>query len=135
MKLEDEVFSSGAMGPGIAIVPAKGEVYAPCDGTISTFFPTGHAIGLTSADGAEVLIHVGMDTVGLIGQGFTPMAKEGDTAKCGQLLLRFDIPYIKSQNLPVVASVILTNADEFQKIAFAEPGSVDLLKTICTYEK
>jgi len=133
-EVEDEVFSSGAMGPGLAIVPAKGEVYAPCDGTISTFFPTGHAVGISSADGAEVLIHVGMDTVKLNGKGFTPMAKEGDTVKRGQLLLRFDISYIKSQNLPVVTPVILTNADDLEQVVIAQPGSADLLKPIFSYE-
>lgn len=133
-KVEDEVFSTGAMGPGVAIVPTRGEVYAPCDGTITTFFPTGHAIGITSEDGAEVLIHVGMDTVKLDGKGFTPQAKEGDAVKCGQLLLRFDMDYIKSQKLPVVTPVVLTNADDLKSYALAEPGAADLRKSICTYE-
>ncbi len=131
----DEVFSSGAMGPGIAIIPKKGEVYAPCDGTISTFFPTGHAIGITSTDGAEVLIHVGMDTVKLKGQGFTPMAKEGDKVKRGQLLLRFDIPYIQSQDLPVITPVVLTNADEFENVTLAAPGNAELSASVISYDK
>jgi PTS system beta-glucosides-specific IIC component len=133
--VEDEVFSSGAMGNGIAIIPAKGEVHAPCDGTISSFFPTGHAVGITTADGAEVLIHVGMDTVKLGGKGFTPLAKEGDVVKKGQLLLKFDIAYIKSQNLPVVTPVIITNSDDFGTVTPAAPGAVDYNSAVITYEK
>lgn len=115
-EVPDEAFSSGMMGQGVAFVPAKGEVYAPCDGTISTFFPTGHAIGIAAKDGAEILIHVGMDTVGLNGKGFTPKAKEGDTVKKGQLLLKFDMDYIKSQNLPVITPMIVTNSDDYANL-------------------
>jgi PTS system beta-glucosides-specific IIC component len=133
--VEDEVFSSGAMGNGIAIIPAKGEVHAPCDGTISSFFPTGHAVGIASEDGADVLIHVGMDTVKLGGKGFEPQVKEGDTVKKGQLLLKFDIDYIKSQNLPVVTPVIITNSDDFGTVTPAAAGAVDYNTAVITYEK
>lgn len=93
-EVKDEVFSSGSMGKGIAVEPEKGEVYAPCDGEIVTFFPTGHAIGIKGDNGAEILIHVGIDTVELNGEGFTPQAKQGDHVKKGQLLLKFDIGLI-----------------------------------------
>ena len=85
-EVQDEVFASGALGQGIAVEPEIGEVYAPCDGTVSAFFETGHALGITSDDGGEVLIHVGMDTVNLKGEGFMPMAKVGDKVIKGQLL-------------------------------------------------
>jgi PTS system beta-glucosides-specific IIC component len=134
-QVEDEVFSSGAMGPGIAIIPAKGEVYAPCDGTISSFFPTGHAVGITSADGAEILIHVGMDTVKLDGKGFNPQVKEGDVVKKGQLLLKFDIDFIKSQKLPVVTPVIVTNGDDFSTVTPAVAGAVNQNTVLIRYEK
>jgi len=97
--VEDEVFSSGTLGGGVAFDPSVGEVYAPCDGVVSAFFPTGHAIGLTAEDGAEILIHVGMDTVSLNGEGFTPLVKEGETVKKGQLLLKFDIDCIVQKGI------------------------------------
>ena len=99
--IQDAVFSTETLGKGIAIEPSVGEVHAPCDGAISTFFDTGHAFGLVADTGVEFLIHVGMDTIKLNGKGFTPMVKEGDRVKKGQLLLKFDIGFIKSQGLPV----------------------------------
>ncbi|MCM1127463.1 MAG: beta-glucoside-specific PTS transporter subunit IIABC [Lachnospiraceae bacterium] len=125
--VEDEVFSSGALGGGVAFVPSVGEVYAPCDGVIATFFPTGHAIGMTAEDGAEVLIHVGMDTVALKGEGFTPMAKEGDKVKKGQLLLKFDIDLITQKGYKTVTPVILTNveADNLKPSDYGEVSAGD----------
>ena len=90
----DEVFASGALGQGVAIEPAEGKVYAPCDGTVTTFASTCHAIGLTSDTGVEILIHVGMDTVDMNGDGFSPKKKEGDSVKKGELLLEFDMEKI-----------------------------------------
>lgn len=115
-EVQDEAFSSGVMGEGIAIEPAEGRVYAPCDGEISVFFPTGHALGITAETGAEILIHVGMDTVSLNGQGFTPRAQAGDKVTKGQLLLEFDMEYIKSRNLPLTTPVVVTNADEMAEV-------------------
>jgi PTS system beta-glucosides-specific IIC component len=124
--VKDEVFSSGAMGQGIAIEPAKGEVYAPCDGEIATFFPTGHAIGIQADNGAEILIHVGMDTVSLNGKGFTPVAKQGDRIKKGQLLLKFDIDFIKKEGYPVTTPIIISNTDDFADVVPMASGKVDL---------
>jgi PTS system beta-glucosides-specific IIC component len=124
--VKDEVFSSGAMGQGIAIEPAKGEVYAPCDGEIATFFPTGHAIGIQADNGAEILIHVGMDTVSLDGKGFTPVAKQGDRIKKGQLLLKFDIDFIKKEGYPVTTPIIISNTDDFADVVPMASGKVDL---------
>lgn len=123
-QVKDEVFSSGALGKGIAIDPEVGEVYAPCDGEITTFFPTGHAIGIQADNGAELLIHVGMDTVQLEGKGYTPVAKQGDRVKKGQLLLKFDIDYIKSQGYTVVTPIIVTNSDDFADIVPEASGKV-----------
>ncbi len=95
----DEVFASGALGQGVAIEPAEGKVYAPCDGTVTTFASTCHAIGLTSDTGVEILIHVGMDTVDMNGDGFSPKKKEGDSVKKGELLLEFDMEKIRSAGL------------------------------------
>lgn len=133
-EVKDEVFSSGALGQGIAVEPAVGEVYAPCDGVISTFFETGHAIGISSDEGAEVLIHVGMDTVNLKGEGFTPKAKEGDRVKTGDLLLKFDIPFIKSKGFSVVTPVVVSNSDDYESIDTASAGKVEVGSTIISYK-
>ena len=132
-EVTDEAFSSGAMGQGVAFIPEKGELYSPCDGTISAFFPTGHAVGITSKDGAEILIHVGMDTVGLNGKGFNPQVKEGDTVKKGQLLLKFDINFIKSQNLPIVTPMIITNSDDYENIKTMSGMASTNDTTVITY--
>ena len=125
-EIADEAFSSEAMGKGVAIVPAEGKVYAPADGNLTTFFKTGHAIGITTNKGAEVLIHVGMDTVKLDGKGFKPVAKEGDTVKKGDLLLEFDIDFIKSQGYTVDTPVIITNTDEYSDVIPTDAKSVEV---------
>lgn len=120
--VEDEVFSSGMMGNGIAIVPQEGKVYSPCDGEITAIFPTGHAVGLTSSDGIEILIHVGIDTVKMNGRGFSLKAEEGQRVKRGDLLLEFDIDEIKKAGYPLTTPVIITNSDEYPAMKFAETG-------------
>ncbi|QUL53246.1 beta-glucoside-specific PTS transporter subunit IIABC [Paenibacillus tritici] len=104
----DEAFSSGAMGRGLAIDPVIGEVVAPVDGTVTSIFPTGHAIGITSAAGTELLIHIGINTVGLKGRHFTPMVKEGDLVSQGDLLIRFDLEQIKAAGYQTITPVIVT---------------------------
>ena len=108
-EVADQAFASKAMGDGIAIDPADGKIYAPFSGTISVAFPTGHAYGITAANGKEVLIHIGMDTVELNGKGFTPHVKQGDIVKQGDLLTEVDLDYIRSQGKPVVTPVIFTD--------------------------
>jgi PTS system beta-glucosides-specific IIC component len=122
--VKDEAFSSGALGQGVAIEPSEGKIYAPLDGEITTFFPTGHAIGIMGNNGAEVLIHVGMDTVELNGNGFTPKKKQGDKVKKGDLLLEVDLEGVKAAGKETVTPIIVTNTDEFAAVAPAEPGEV-----------
>ncbi len=122
---EDEAFASGALGEGLAIEPTEGKLYAPFDGEIVTFFPTGHAIGLKSADGVELLIHVGMDTVKLNGEGFTPKAKQGDHVKKGDLLLEFDIAKIKAAGYSIVSPVIVTNTDDYTDVIPTDAASIN----------
>lgn len=122
---EDEAFASGALGEGLAIEPTEGKLYAPFDGEIVTFFPTGHAIGLKSADGVELLIHVGMDTVKLNGEGFTPKAKQGDRVKKGDLLLEFDIAKIKAAGYSIVSPVVVTNTDDYADVIPTDAASVN----------
>lgn len=122
--VKDEVFSSEAMGKGVAIEPAEGKVYAPADGVISTFFPTGHAIGITTTGGVEILIHVGMDTVEMDGDGFTPVKKQDDAIKKGDLLLEFDIEKIKAAGHPVTTPVIITNSDDYADVLPTDSAKV-----------
>ena len=123
-KVEDEVFSSLAMGNGIAINPSKGEVKAPLDGEVTVLFPTGHAIGIKGDNGAEVLIHVGMDTVTLNGEGFDVKVKQGDHVKKGQVLVNFDIDFIKSKNLSTITPVIVTNTSSLKEVKPHDAGKV-----------
>ena len=112
----DKVFSSGAMGKGLAIDPEKGELIAPEDGEITTIFPTGHAVGLTTKDGIEILMHIGMDTVELEGQGFETFVKQGDQVKAGDLLVRFDIEAIKAAGYSVITPIVITNTEHFADV-------------------
>lgn len=112
----DKVFSSGAMGKGLAIDPEKGELIAPADGEITTIFPTGYAVGLTTKDGIEILMHIGMDTVELEGQGFETFVKQGDQVKAGDLLVRFNIEAIKAAGYSVITPIVITNTEHFADV-------------------
>ena len=114
--VQDEVFSSGAMGKGIAVLPSKGEVIAPEDCTVSVLFPTGHAVGLQLASGVELLIHVGMDTVNLNGKGFTKHVAQGDHVKKGTKLVSFDIDTIREAGLDTTVCVVVANMDKYQEV-------------------
>ena len=115
-EVPDEVFASGVAGKGIAVKPSVGEVKAPCDGVISMFFPSGHAIGIVADDGTELLIHIGLNTVMLEGKGFEALVKQGDKVKAGQLLLKFDMEYIEKQGYSLISPVLVTNAEEHREV-------------------
>lgn len=132
-KVPDEAFASGVLGGGCAIDPADGRVYAPADGTVSTVMDTGHAVGITTKEGAELLIHVGMDTVKLNGAPFTVKVKEGDKVRKGDLLLTADLAAIRKAGLPTITPVLVSNSDEYVSIKVNAQGTVnngDLLYTI-----
>lgn len=131
-KVDDKAFSKGIIGKGLAIVPTEGKVYAPADGVITTFFPTNHAIGMTTEKGAEVLIHVGMDTVQLEGKYFTPVVKQGDKVKKGDLLLRFDETEIEKAGFSTVTPVIVTNYDRYLDIVVTDKKLVATDEDIIT---
>lgn len=122
--VEDEVFASGVAGLGIAIRPSKGEVTAPCDGVVSLVFASKHAIGITTAGGVELLVHIGLNTVMLEGKGFETLVQEGSQVKKGQPLLRFDMDLIKAAGYSLVSPVLVTNADDFQDIRIQTLGQV-----------
>ncbi len=107
--VKDEVFASKSMGDGLAIVPQLGEVYSPVNGTIEALFPTMHAIGIKAEDRNQYLIHIGLDTVKLKGEGFTCFVKQGDTIKQGQLLVKFDLEKIHSEHIDLTSPIIVTN--------------------------
>lgn len=111
--MKDDAFSSGVLGKGVAVLPEEGKVFAPADGVIATLFPTLHAIGIMTENGVEILIHVGLDTVQLNGEGFEAMVKEGDQIKKGQLLLTFDKTLIEGKGYCMETPVLITNSDEF----------------------
>lgn len=112
-QVPDESFASGLLGSGIAIVPAQGRVISPVSGVVSSLFRTGHAIGLTSDEGCEVLIHVGLDTVKLDGKHFYPQVQNDQTVKAGDVLLTFDIEAIKNAGFDLTTPVLITNSDDF----------------------
>ena len=123
-EVKDEAFASGALGDGIAIEPAVGELVAPADGEISSTFDTHHAVGMTTVDGAELLMHIGIDTVKLGGKHFTYLVNEGDKVHKGQPLIRFDIEAIKAEGYPVTTPLIVCNTDEYAAVTPKASGTV-----------
>ena len=122
--VNDPVFSSGAMGQGIAVKPSQGVVYAPADAEVSIAFPTGHAFGLKTTNGAEVLIHVGIDTVTMNGEGFEQKVAQGDKVKAGDVLGTFDSNKIAAAGLDDTTMVIVTNTADYASVAPVATGSV-----------
>ena len=123
-EVKDEAFASGALGDGIAIEPTDGELVAPADGEISSTFETHHAVGMTTADGAELLMHIGIDTVKLGGKHFTYLVNEGDKVKKGQPLIRFELEAIKAEGYPVTTPLIVCNTDDYAAVAAKASGTV-----------
>ena len=123
-EVKDEAFASGALGDGIAIEPAVGELVAPADGEISSTFETHHAVGMTTADGAELLMHIGIDTVKLGGKHFTYLVNEGDKVKKGQPLIRFELEAIKAEDYPVTTPLIVCNTDDYAAVVAKASGTV-----------
>ena len=129
----DEAFAAGALGPGIAVSPAAGAVVvAPCDGKVSVAFPTGHAYGIKSASGVQVLIHIGMDTVKLEGKGFTPRVAKGDVVKRGDVLAEVDWDVIHEAGYDTITPMVVTNKKKFGEITPAAPGPVGISDTVVT---
>ena len=122
--VKDEAFASGALGDGIAIEPTDGELVAPADGEISSTFETHHAVGMTTVDGAELLMHIGIDTVKLGGKHFTYLVSEGDKVRKGQPLIRFELEAIKAEGYPVTTPLIVCNTDDYAAVAAKASGIV-----------
>lgn len=123
-KVSDPTFADKLMGEGIAIIPTDGEVVAPIDGTIELVFDTKHAISMTSKEGVEVLIHVGLDTVGLNGNGFEAFVKAGDEVKVGDKLLSVDLDVIKEAGLETITPMVVCNTDEYEAVEVVKIGDI-----------
>lgn len=134
-EVEDQAFASGMMGQGLAIKPHEETVYAPAAGEVTVLFPTGHAIGLTLDNGAELLIHVGMDTVQLNGQGFTSFVQVGDRIQAGQPLLNFDRVIIEKAGYSLVTPIIVTNSDQLSKMTLTEQKEISAGQFLMKVEK
>lgn len=122
----DPVFASGAMGKGIAIEPSQGTLYAPAKGEVTLLFPTKHAIGIKTENGAEILLHVGMDTVSLNGEGFESFVEIGDSIEAGQKLLEFNMEAIKAAGLPITTPIIVTNTSLYEDILVSQESEVQV---------
>ncbi|GAA0489789.1 beta-glucoside-specific PTS transporter subunit IIABC [Alkalibacterium indicireducens] len=124
-KLDDAAFSSGALGHGIAIQPTEGTLLSPADGIVTTLFPTNHAVGVTTESGAEILMHIGMDTVQLEGKYFSSYVKQGDKVTMGQPLIEFDIDKIEQAGYPIITPVVVTNSDKYKNVKVTSESKVD----------
>ncbi len=131
-QVEDAVFAGGVLGEGLAIIPSEGKVYAPADGIISAVVDSKHAVGITTDTGVEILIHVGLDTVQLGGEGFTLHCKAGDKVKKGSLLLEFDMNKIKEAGFPVTTPVLVSNMVNFVSLKTTDKKQVKTGETLLT---
>lgn len=129
-QVDDPVFSGKMLGDGFAVIPDEGSVYAPCDGTILQVFNTKHALVIKSQDGLEVILHMGLETVELKGQGFDVHVKEGDRVKAGQVIVTMDLAYIIQQGKKTVTPFVITNMDKIKslkvKVGQLEIGDIAL---------
>lgn len=129
-EVNDPTFAEEMLGAGIAVVPDNGIIRSPEDGEITTAFPTGHAVGLTTKDGVELLIHIGLDTVRLNGQFFKLCVAEGDSVKKGDILIEADLEKIKDAGYDVTTPVIICNTTDYKEIKKAEPCLIKEQDTI-----
>ena len=129
-EIGDGVFSEGILGQGCGIRPTDETVYAPVTGTITQIADTKHAVGLASDDGVEVLIHVGMDTVDMNGDGFTVLVKNGQKIKCGQPMVKFSASKIKAAGHPTTTAFVVTNTDDLSSVTVLHTGSTKKLTPV-----
>ncbi|RGY66588.1 PTS beta-glucoside transporter subunit EIIBCA [Fusobacterium ulcerans] len=123
-KVKDEAFASGSIGKGVGIIPQKGVLYAPADGEISTVFVTGHAVGMVTDKEAEILMHIGINTVEMNGEGFIKKVKDGQKVKAGDILIEFDIEKIKRAGYDTTTMMVISNSEEYSDIGVLNLGEV-----------
>ncbi len=124
-EVSDPTFGEGMLGKGVAIIPTEGKVYAPADGEIGLVFDTLHALSLISAEGAEILIHVGLDTVRMKGEAFEAHVQTGDSVKKGDLLLTVDLEKIKAAGYDTITPVVICNTDDYEDVQVMSAESVE----------
>ena len=134
-EVPDPTFAQGILGQGAAVIPSEGRITAPADGTIDVMFDTGHAVSLITADGVELLIHVGIDTVQLGGSHYKARCKAGDKVKKGDLLIEFDPDAIRADGFEIVTPVIVCNTDAFASVSPAADGAVTAGDVLLRIEK
>ncbi|SDK50917.1 PTS sugar transporter subunit IIA [Lacicoccus qingdaonensis] len=133
VKLEDipdPVFSEKMMGEGFGIEPSDGEVVSPVEGEVMQVFPTNHAVGIKTANGIELLIHIGLETVAMEGEGFTGHVSEGDSVEAGDKLVTFDIDLVKKEANSTISPVIISNSDILKSFDIVETGNVTGAETV-----
>ena len=130
--VKDPAFASGAMGKGAAVKDPDGKVYSPVDGTVTVLFGTKHAIGIHAEDGADILIHVGIDTVKLDGVPFTAHVKEGDRVQAGDLLIEFDHQAILDAGYDLATPIIISNSDDYREIDTVASSAVEAGQPLLT---
>ncbi len=129
----DEAFASGMMGWGLGIIPAEGKLYAPADGTVAAVFPTGHAVGMLTPCGMEILMHIGIDTVELNGKGFQVKVEAGATVKAGDLFVEFDTEFIKKSGYDTTTMVLVSNYMTLGEMETPVEGSVEVLDPLFAF--
>lgn len=135
-EVPDEVFAQKLLGEGIAMIPEEGVIYSPVDGeVVQLFMPSKHAIGIRSNEGVEVLIHIGIDTVSMNGDGFEAFVDTGSTVTCGQELIRFDIDKVEKNAKTAITPIIITNSHELKNINIIANGNIGVGEEIIKVEK
>lgn len=134
-EVSDPTFSEEILGKGVAIIPSEGKFCAPANGTVTTVFPTGHAAAITTEEGVEVLIHIGLDTVKLDGKHFTIIAQEGQKVNAGDVLIEADLSQIKEEGYDIITPIIICNSDDFSEIVPEADSDVACGDTIITLKK
>ena len=134
-EVPDPTFSEKILGDGFAVIPSEGKIYAPADGEVTVVFDTLHAITMTTDQGAELLIHIGMDTVALKGEGYTPKVEAGASVKKGDLLMEFDMDFIKEKGYSCVTPMIVTNMDDIKGVTPHAGAAVPGETVVVEYEK
>lgn len=134
-EVPDPTFAQGILGPGAAVQPSEGRIIAPANGTVDMMFDTGHAVSMTTAEGAELLIHVGIDTVNLKGEHYTAKCKSGDTVRKGDTLIEFDLDAIQAAGYEVVTPIIVCNPGVFASVKTEGAGGIQAGDTLLTLEK
>lgn len=134
-EVPDDTFAAEVLGKGMAVIPSEGKVVAPCHGEISTLFDTKHAIGITTKDGVELLIHVGVNTVELNGKYYEAHVEQGDQVKPGQVLLTFDIQKIQEAGYPVETPVIIANTDDYKNVDGLKNGEIRCMEPLIKLEE